>query len=125
VSEESDQPEVYVLTFPEGGRRWTVSSNGGRRHRWSRDGRELFYVEGNDTLVAVEVSTEGESSLGRRTRLFQHTGLTEGSNYAPYDVSPDGQQFLLAEPVGDDAGTARPLIRVVQTWFAEFRDRGK
>ncbi len=63
VSNESGRQEVYVQPFPDGGRRVTVSSIGGTRIRWSRDGTELFYVEGSlesGTLVAVPVTT-GES----------------------------------------------------------------
>ena len=122
VSNESGQFEVYVQPFPEGGRKVTVSNNGGRKVRWSRDGRELFYVEGQ-TLVAVSVSSGSSFSVGSATRLFEHPGLRPGFNYAPYDVSADGQRFILAEPVGEGADAPEPSIRVVQNWFAGFRDR--
>ena len=122
VSNESGQMEVYVQPFPEGGRKVTVSSNGGTKVRWSRDGKELFYVEGQ-TFVAVSVSSGSSFSVGSATRLFEHPGLRSGNNYAPYDVSADGQRFILAEPVAEGADTPEPSIRVVQNWFAEFRDR--
>ena len=73
--------------------------------RWSRDGKELFYVQGR-TLMAVSVSTEGEFSAGSPTELFEHPGLRNGLNYPNYDVSLDGQKFILAEPVGYDATEA-------------------
>ena len=122
VSNESGRDEVYVQPFPEGGRKVTVSSNGGTRARWSRDGKELVYVEGN-TLVAVSVSTAPSFSVGSATRLFEHPGLGAGFAYTPYDVSADGQRFILAEPVEEGAETPEPSIRVVQNWFAEFRGR--
>ena len=122
VSDESGQNEVYVQPFPDGGRRVTVSSNGGTKVRWSRDGKELFYVEGQ-TLVAVSVSSGSSFSVGSATRLFEHPGLRPGNNYAPYDVSADRQQFILAESVGEGAEAPEPSIRVVMNWFAEFRDR--
>ena len=122
VSDESGQLEVYVQPFPEGGRKVTVSSNGGTKVRWSRDGKELFYVEG-ETLVAVSVSSGSSFSVGSATRLFEHPGLLPAGNYAPYDVSVDGQRFILAETVGEGADAPEPSIRVVQNWFAEFRDR--
>jgi len=106
--------EVYVGPFPEGGRRWQVSANGGGRPRWSRDGDELFYVDNEGTLVAVEVSTDGEFWAGTSDPLFQ----LQVPN-AQYDVSLDGKQFLVVEPVEN----TEPLIRVVENWFAEFRDR--
>ncbi len=46
-----------------------------------------------------------------------------GLDSTPYDVSADGQRFILAEPAGEGADAPEPSIRVVQNWFAEFRDR--
>ena len=124
VSNESGRFEVYVQPFPQGGRRVTVSSNGGDSVSWRRDGKELFYVE-EGTLVAVAVSTEGDFSTGRTIRLFTHPGsLARVGLRVPYDVSPDGRRFLLTEPVADDTAKAPlPSIHVVQNWYAEFRDR--
>ena len=122
MSNESGRTEVYVQPFPEGGRKVTVSSDGGTSVRWSRDGKELFYVEG-ETLVAVSVSSGSSFSVGAATRLFEHAGLRPRFNYDPYDVSADGQRFILAEPVGEGGEAPKPSIRVVQNWFAEFRGR--
>jgi Tol biopolymer transport system component len=124
VSYESGRSEVYVQPFPQGGRKVTVSSNGGDSVRWRRDGKELFYVE-EETLVAVAVSTVGDFSAGRTTRLFTHPGsLGRVGHRVPYDVSPDGRRFLLSEPVADDTAEAsEPSIHVVQNWYEEFRDR--
>ena len=120
VSDASGQYEVYVLPFPEGGSRTTVSNNGGRQPRWSRDGKELFYVEGG-TLVAVPVEASPKFLVGSVTRLFEHASLAAGLYIAQYDVSADGERFLLAEPVG--AETQEPSIRIVENWFTEFKDR--
>ena len=74
--------------------------------------------------MAVSVSTEGEFSASSPTELFEHPGLRRVLDYPNYDVSLDGQRFILAEPVGYDA-TEDPqaTIRVVQNWFTEFKDR--
>ena len=119
MSSESGQTEVYVQPFPEGGRKVTVSSNGGRKVHWSRDGKELFYVEGQ-TLVAVEVSSGSSFSVGEATRLFEHPGFLMPSNDS-YDISTDGQRFILAQSVGEGPDAPEPSIRVVMNWFAEFR----
>ena len=119
ASHESGRLEVYVQPFPEGGRRSTVSSNGGTQPRWSRDGKELFYVEGA-TLLAVPVSTGASFSMGLAKRLFEHSGLSNTVAYPMYDVSADGRRFVVAELVGDPP---EPTIQVVQNWFAEFKDR--
>ncbi len=122
VSDGSGQNEVYVLPFPdgEGGRRVTVSNNGGGQPRWSEDGKELFYVEG-DTLLAVSVTTASNFSLGAVNPVFKHPTLRRAPNpYPQYDVSADGQRFILAEQAGEPPKTT---IRVVQNWHEEFRGR--
>ncbi len=111
-----------MLPFPdaEGGRRVTVSSNVGGQPRWSEDGKELFYVE-DDTLLAVSVTTAPNFSLGAVDTVFKHPALREQTNPHPqYDVSADGQRFILAEQAGEPPKTT---IRVVTNWFEEFRDR--
>ena len=122
ISNESGRSEVYVRPFPEGGRKWTVSSNGGRQPRWSMDGKELFYVK-ESALLAVSVTTRPKFSVGSSTSLFQHPSLTTLAPYPVYDVSADGQRFILAEVVGEAADAPEPSIRVVQNWFAQFRGR--
>ena len=116
-SDESGRFEVYVRPFPEGDGKWPVSRSGGEDPRWSRDGKELFYVEG-DTLVAVAVETAPGFSAGEASRLFSDLSLQQG-NYPNYDVSPDGQRFVTVESVGN----ATAAIHVVQNWFEEFRGR--
>ena len=73
--------------------------------------------------MAVSVSSGSSFSVGSSTRLFVHPGLGAGLDSTPYDVSADGQRFILAEPAGEGADAPEPSIRVVQNWFAEFRDR--
>ena len=118
LSNESGQNEIYVRPFPKGGHKVTVSSNGGAAVRWSRNGKELFYVEG-EILVAVSVSSGSSFSVGSATRLFEHPVLK--SFFPPYDVSADGQRFILPEPLGGEA--PEPSIHVVTNWYEEFRDR--
>ncbi len=125
LSNESGQWGVYVRPFPQGGRRSTVSSNGGTQPRWSRDGKELFYVEGG-TLMAVSVSSGPTFSAGSPRRLFENPSLRDGPGamwYPNYDVSADGRQFVLPERVDLGEEAPKPSIRVVQNWFEQFRDR--
>ena len=124
MSDESGQREVYVRPFPQGGPRSTVSSKGGTQPHWSRDGKELFYVEGS-TLVVVSVSSGAAFSVGSARRLFEHPGLPDSRgtlSYPKYDVSADGRQFVLRERVDLGEEAPKPSIRVVQNWFEEFRD---
>ncbi len=124
VSDESGQNEVYVQAFPDGGRRTTVSTAGGEAPVWSRDGSELFYVDLDNTLVAVDVSTAGEFTISEATRLFQQASLTNGTRRVQnYDVSLDGQRFLVIEPVnadGEPVAAADSTIRVIMNWPEKF-----
>ena len=120
-SNESGQEEVYLQLFPQGGDKLKISPDGGTQPRWSPDGKELFYVE-HDTLVAVSVTLKPAFSVGSTTRLFSHPGLIVPYPAQQYDVSADGQRFILKEiVVGPD--DQPPAIRVVQNWYAEFRNR--
>ena len=121
VSSESGRNEIYVRPFPEGGGKWQVSINGGTQPRWRRDGRELFYVE-EDQLMAVSVSTAQGFSPGTPKLLFRDRWLRIGSGKQQYDVSAAGRRFVLREAV-EGASDKPPAIRVVQNWFAEFKDR--
>ena len=123
VSNESGRPEVYVRSFPDGAGRRQASSDGGTQPRWRDDGKELFYVENDQSMMAVPVSIGQDVTLGRPQRLFDSQDLRFRDNPWPqYDVSADGQRFLTATPA-DDA--ALPSIRIVQNWHEEFRERQK
>ncbi len=117
-SDESGQYEVYVQPFPQGGGKWQVSTNGGQQPRWRGDGRELFYVEG-DALMAVSMTTKPAFLVGSARRLFDGQDAFVGRGHR-YDVSADGQRFVMVETLEDPPP---PLIRVVQNWYEEFRDR--
>ena len=85
----------------------------------SRDGKELFYVE-DDTLMTVSVTTGPRFSVGSPKPLFKDSNLRRNFVGHGYDVSRDGRRFVLAESIHSPRA-----IRVVQNWYAEFRDRQK
>lgn len=123
-SDVSGRFEVYVQPFPdiESGR-WQVSTRGGTQPLWSRDGRELFYVEGG-RIMAVEVRTRptfsmGETSVAVAGDYYMGDRTITGRTF---DVSPDGQRFLMIEE--DPRGrAAERQIHVVFNWFSELRER--
>ena len=69
--------------------------------------------------MAVTVSAAAGFSAGKPERLFEHKGIARGAGQQ-YDVAPGGQRFVVIEPLGAEPSRA---IRVVQNWFAEFRNR--
>ena len=118
-SNESGQYEVYVQPFPDGGAKWQFSTNGGGQPRWRGDSKEIFYVEGG-TLMAVSVTTSPVFSVGAAQPLFEDRPAFEGRGQR-YDVTPDGQRFVMVETLGDAGGGQ--AIHVVMNWFEEFRGR--
>ena len=121
-SDESGRREIYVRPFPEGSGKWQVSVNGGMHPGWRHDGGELFYVE-ESTLMAVSVSTDQGFILGQPQRLFESEDLVANVfGRKRYDVSADGKRFLTIAPA-EDENAAPPVIRVVENWYEEFKDR--
>ena len=70
-------------------------------------------------LVAVPLITEPEFTVGKAVRLFEHRGIAR-QNGQQYDVSADGQRFVVTDSVEEEE-EATSAIRVVQNWFAEFK----
>lgn len=96
-SDESGTPKIYVQPFPGPGRRIPVSTGGGSQVRWRADGRELFYVDPDDSLVAMAIDASGESvTIGQGSKLFA-TSLAPVRTISrqQYVVSRDGQRFLM------------------------------
>jgi len=119
VSNESGVFQVVVQSFPDPSRgKFTVSTGGGMFPRWRRDGRELYYLDSNRRIVAVSVTTDGSFSIEKSTPLFQ-TGLGypgAAPSGIPYDVTADGQRFLLSVPQTSTLSVASIPITVVLNW---------
>jgi serine/threonine-protein kinase len=118
----SGRYEVYVRPFPNvGDGQWQVSTGGGVQALWAKDGRELFYVANDGTLMTVPVTTGGSAwRAGTPTVVLKARYFTGGGGLSrQYDVSPDGRRFLMIKlgGGGDDAAGAQDLI-VVLNWQA-------
>ena len=113
ISDESGRQQVYLRTYPEGNV-LGVSIDGGDEPVWSRNGRELFFCQGDAVLSAI-ISTEPELTVSTPTVLFEMPfGRSSFFGNAYYDVSPDGQRFLVV--------SERPTteFKVIQNWFDEL-----
>ena len=124
-SNETGRTEVFLRPFPnaESGK-WQVSNEGGVGPLWSRNGRELFYVNANGGMMAVTVGPGVEPRLGERKLLFQLRDewyMTPNEYYTPFDVASDGR-FIMARQVTEAASLEAPLI-VVDNWFEELRQK--
>jgi Tol biopolymer transport system component/predicted Ser/Thr protein kinase len=96
-SDESGRWEVYVARFPEFTDKRQVSSAGGMQPRWRRDGRELFYLSVDGTLMAVPMTASPAPAAGMPVALFR-SALSPSPNVPQYDVTADGSRFFVLEP---------------------------
>ena len=115
ASNESGKWEVYVTSFPEGRGKWQVSSGGGEQPRWRGDGRELFFLSADAKMMATPIKSGANFDAGTPVALFQANPreLVATSELMEYDVSKDGQRFLINTQVKN--AEARPMS-VVLNW---------
>ena len=92
ISNESGTPQVYVVPFGGGQGKWQVSANGGIQPKWSKDGKEIYYMDASYNLFAVPVTTTGGAlQFGAAQKLISSWSAPQ----VFYEVSPDGKKFLL------------------------------
>jgi eukaryotic-like serine/threonine-protein kinase len=114
-SDDSGDDQVFVSRYPATNERWQVSSSGGRQPRWRSDGRELYYLALDGTLVSVSVDAVREFRAGAPNRLF-HTELPIVTRLEQYAVADNGLRFLLLKP----AAGLPARVTVVLNWLSGF-----
>jgi serine/threonine protein kinase len=113
ASNESGRSEIYVEAVPGPGGRWQISTDGGEQPRWVRSGREIVYRNGTK-MMSVPVQVQPEFRAGKGIELFDRK-FDRGGAVGGYDVSPDGQTFVMTR-----SEQANPTeVRVVVGWFAD------
>ena len=113
-SDESGAPEIYVTPIDSVGSRRRVSLAGGQTPRWRRDGKELFYMAPNGGVMSVTIALSPTLQIAPPRQLFV---VTDRAVNDIYDVSPDGQRFLVNTAVQRDPAP----ITVVLNWTSALR----
>jgi serine/threonine-protein kinase len=121
VSNESGRNEIYVQPYPGPGGKWLISTEGGMEPVWNPNGRELFY-RSEKKLMAVDITTKPSFAVGKPHTLFEGPYVQAVLPIFNYDVSPDGQRFLMIKPV-EQEHAAPSQINVVLNWFEELKRR--
>ncbi len=118
TSYETGQPEVHVRHFPgtNDGGDWKISSVSGRRPRWSRDGRTIYYVSSDNKSVRAVLVTTGTAVTAGVTSTVMTTDREYG---AAWDVDRATGRMLVTEPV---SATGVRMV-VVQRWLEAFAQR--
>ena len=91
--------EIFVQPFPGPGGRLQISTTGGGQPRWSRDGKQIFYMTSDKKLMAVSFDSR-KMSAGAPRLLFQTRIVASAYDYFQYDVAPDGRFLINSLPVG-------------------------
>jgi Tol biopolymer transport system component len=118
VSNRTGRFEVWAIRYPDGNP-IPVSTGGGTEPRWSRDGRELFFRQG-DAMMAVAVAADGGRPFGNVAKLFEQPYLMAADPATrTYDVAPDGR-FLMIEPTAPTQGAGAAIV-VVQNFGEEIK----
>ena len=127
-SPESWAPETTLASSPfprphppfedTGAAKFVVSNGGGWEPVWAHSGRELFYRNGAGEMVAVEVETEPTFAAGQQRALFDAGRYLVRQNYHSYDVTPDGERFVMIRILG---GAGERELIVVENFLEELK----
>ena len=123
ASDEAGTSQIYIIPFPYPGpgSKRPVSIDGGRQPRWNPAGGELFYLNGT-SMMSVTIESSGGFRANTPVELFEHAALLESgsanSQAFQYDVTSDGQTFLLLSSTADSAEP--PELRVIVNWSEEL-----
>jgi eukaryotic-like serine/threonine-protein kinase len=121
TSNESGRDEVYVQPYPGPGGKWQISTDSGMDVRWTANGRELTYRNG-DKMMAADIATQPAFSAGKPRMLFEGPYVPPSQLASLYDVSGDGQRFLMLKPA-ESAEAAPTQINIVLNWFEELKQK--
>jgi eukaryotic-like serine/threonine-protein kinase len=115
ASDESGRNEVYVQSFPTPAAQWQISTSGGSMPRWSRDGKELFFVSAEGNLMSMPVKIGESFEAGAARALFPVRLRT--NTLTEFDVAADGTRFLLNSiaPKND------PPLPVLINWQVRYK----
>jgi len=117
TSDQTGRTEVFVSAYPQPGGTWQVSQDGGSEPRWSREGKELIFVDRENYLVAVDVDASHAFVTGEARRLFQFHGA---GSFWRYDVSFDGERFLVTTPLEENL---KAPLTLITNWPAKVENR--
>lgn len=108
-SNESGRPEVYLVDFPDAGRKFQISRDGGFAPIWSSDGSEIFFAQPPDAVMSVPVKLGDTIEIGAPVKL----ALSAAKTSAPF--ASDGKRFLVLQ---DSSKETAPPVEVIRNWAA-------
>jgi Tol biopolymer transport system component len=116
-SDESGRFQVYVRPFPRGEGQWPISAGGGMQPEWRRDGKELYFISGDGSMMAIDVDTAAPTFAAEAPRPLFPVDVPEAIAPYPndYAVTADGQRFLVNAIVEQPV---KPVLTVILNWMS-------
>ena len=125
TSSDTGRPEVYVQNFPTPSERIQISAEGGIQPLWRPDGKELFFLAADGTVMAVPIQLSQRATVGAPVALFstrmEGGGTGTGGIWHQYDITPDGHRFLVNTLAQEEQLQATLPITIVVNWAAGLK----
>ena len=128
TSEAGNNFDIFVQPYPPTGSKSQITSKSARTPLWSKDGKELYYIEpenANGRIVIADVTTTPSFSVGKSVTIAVPGAEFTGEG-RQYDVTPDGKQFVVLLSSADGKGPAKPApsqINIVLNWIEELKQK--
>jgi Tol biopolymer transport system component len=120
TSDETGKEEVYVVPFPSLSNKVQISASGGSQPRWRRDAKEIYYISRDGMMMAASVEVSGNTLKPITLKaLFQTRIITVTRGYHQYDVTADGQKFL----INSNVERSSEPITLYANWAAELKKK--
>lgn len=119
MSVRSGTPQIYIERFPALGERRVISQAFGILPRWSADGRELFFLNGQTQEVMSVQVTPGPNLSTSPPKVLFKASFYQQRGWATYDVMPDGRFVMIVRNEGEGVTRANPIV--VQNWVEELK----
>lgn len=122
-SNESGRMEVYVRPFPGPGGKWQISSGGGHLPVWSRNRRELFYLEEDNRIMVAAYKATGNAFVAGKARQWsEHRVPIAQNTIRDFDLAPGGTRFVvLAESGNPPEASSATQLTILLNFFDEIR----
>ena len=118
ASNESGRDEIYVRPYPGPGGKWQISANGGSFAKWSRNGKEIVYLEPGGKLMVVQQTAAGDTFRASQAQPWA-SGQVNVSVRA-FDVYPDGKRLIVLKDPSTGESTALNKVNLIFNFFAEL-----
>ncbi len=116
-SNVTGQYEIYVRKLVETGEKWLISDDGGTEPRWSANGKEIYYRNGN-RIMSVSIKTSDRVEFGSAEPVLDGPYPPSPWRITNFDVNRDGNKFLMLTPVS----SGRKEIHIIVNWFEELKE---